>query len=357
MSYGWRKDMTVFHVLSAIKSLASPRPDLALRWLNQLSPAIAIIDEITDGDETNHAKPEMAELYFELHPSTYVAYYRHLLLSSEWRDAERVFSTFAELEPLQPLVARTALSCIWGNLEVDPLRQRKGSEASSATDLVAKSEIYFGFQTGELGRGRDQASSSDAIRDVAPFDPTAFGPHELSRLIGALRAAHIYVGETIAVKSWFDHWISSGRATDVLSAVDGALQDTVVSSGLEGILDDVFDQSLRLQGRDAAYRWIVEAHIRKHGWSDFWSKQSAVARIGLVATHYPKRWKQFVTDTSRSPFSHSEERLVIPHHRLVQLLVLLGEVGYAAEIVDEMVSAVVRELSGQPIGQPDWIRD
>jgi hypothetical protein len=75
----------------------------------------------------------------------------------------------------------------------------------------------------------------------------------------------------------------------------------------------------------------------------------------LVAKHYPEKWRQFVLDTSKSPYSFAEERLVIPHHRLVQLLVEIGEIEYAASITYEMVNAVLREVSGQPLRQPAWI--
>ena len=121
------------------------------------------------------------------------------------------------------------------------------------------------------------------------------------------------------------------------------------------MLDDLFEVSVRLEGKAAAYKWIVAAHIHKHGWSDHWSTKAAKARLKTFARHYPTHWRQFVFDTSVPNSRLGDERLSIPHHRLVELLVNIGEIDTASEIADEMVSSFLLEVSEQPLRIPDWL--
>ncbi len=54
-------------------------PDFVRDALGQICPAVAHIDEITDGDETQYTKFEMADQLIGLMPVSYCAYYEYLL--------------------------------------------------------------------------------------------------------------------------------------------------------------------------------------------------------------------------------------------------------------------------------------
>ncbi|HEX6826471.1 MAG TPA: hypothetical protein VF077_09170, partial [Nitrospiraceae bacterium] len=58
--------------------------------------------------------------------------------------------------------------------------------------------------------------------------------------------------------------------------------------------------SLELEGKTAAYPWLVMAHVHRHGWQSYWtSSDEVVRRLGWAAKYYKDRWRQYVSDTSR----------------------------------------------------------
>lgn len=352
MSYGWRKDMTAFHVLEALDAIATVDPQTALGQLSLVVPAIAAITEYTDGDETSEAKFELAGLLSRLAPRSLVAYYDHLLSHSEWRDAERVYATILATMPLNTLAARFSTRSIWGSYEVSELRSRAQAGDAIASRILNENDQYLG----EI-RSPDPVVPSDAHADTVlstPIDTEQFPPSRLSELLEHLGTAFTYETRRKALRRWFAESVEAGRGIEVLAAIRRAIDADLRLCDLSELLDECFALSLRLEGKEAAYKWLVDAHIHRHGWSEHWAKDATRDRIKTLAKVYPDRWREFVDDTCQAGEPLTSDKLVIPHARLVELLIAVGEKDTAVEICSEMVRLYVDEVSLQPISSTPW---
>jgi hypothetical protein len=88
------------------------------------------------------------------------------------------------------------------------------------------------------------------------------------------------------LRQWLHHWLSRGRAVEALNALELYLQSNDSGLEVEDILDHAFEVSLTAQGKDAAYGWLVRAHIHRNGWSRVWAgNEEVLNRLSTAATH------------------------------------------------------------------------
>jgi hypothetical protein len=110
---------------------------------------------------------------------------------------------------------------------------------------------------------------------------------------------------------------------------------------------------LSLEGKAAAYRWLVAAQIQCRGWDEYYSLEDALQRYATFAVHYKVRWRQFIADTTRQ--NGPGGSLSIPHHRLVLFLLAVDELATARSVVQAMVETTVEDFSDQPLTSPAWL--
>lgn len=352
MGYGWHKDMRMSNVLDAIAALAPADPEFARGALARVCPAVARIDEITDGDDTRYMKFQMAEQFIELMPRSFIAYHEHLLKTSEWYEAEEVFSRLLQREPLDSPLMSFVVSGVWDPRSVGALRGRAQKQDALAQRIIDENARFFGHPPKELGKERFRDSSP--TNEEHGLDVKAFAPEALPAMLAELKARRIYVGERKAVQEWFDYWRTEQRGAELLRALEPYLEEENIPSGVAEVLDNAFKLSLALEGKQKAYRWIVAAQVHRHGWDIYYREDDACKRFATFAEHYASRWREFVLDTSRPAYRIASEGLVIPHNRLVQFLVTVGQVQEAREVTEQLVSAVVEEVSDQPVETPTW---
>ena len=352
LGYGWRKDMTMSHVLDSIAALAPSDPDFARDAIRRICPAVSRIDDITDGDETQYAKFEMAEQLIGLMPVSYCAYYEYLLKTSEWYEAEEVISRLLDAEPLDSPLISCITRGIWDSRSIGTLRDRAQKGDTLAQQIINENANFFGHPPEEFAIERHESSSpSDEEHGL---DVKTFTPEDLPAMLAELKKRRVYVGERDAVREWFSFWKAEERGSDLLKALEPYIDGEDVPSGVTEILDDVFELSLALEGKKKAYKWIVEAQIYRHGWDPYYREDEAFRRFSVFTTHYADQWQDFIFDTSKSAYRTFRDDLVIPHHRLVQFLVMIGQVQVARDVAEQLVSTVVEEVSDQPLETPIW---
>jgi hypothetical protein len=351
IGYGWRKDITVSNVLDAIAAIIPADADFARGALARLCPAIANIDIITDGDDTNFTKFVMAEQLIKLMPRSYAAYYEDLLKTSEWHDAENVISRLLETEPLDSALMAFVTEGSWDSNSLGTLRRRAKNGDASATKIINDNAMFYAQLPEELGKdSREYSSQPDEDHGL---DVRAYPPEALGSLLADLKSRNAYSAERKALREWFDYW-KPERKAELLSALEPYLKEESVLSEVSALFDEAFELSLGLEGTRKAYRWIMAAQIHRHGWSEYYSEEESLRRFGVFARYYSSRWEDFVIDTSRPAYRGSSEQLVIPSHRLVQFLVALGQVQAAEEVAEQLVSSVVEDVSDQPLRTPTW---
>jgi hypothetical protein len=350
ISYGWRKDPSLSHVIESIEAMAARDGAFASEMLRRISPAVASIYETTEDSGTRPS--DLTELILTLTPSAFPAYYRHWLNSSDWYTAETVFTQFLESQSLDGIGIELTTAAVWDIGAISTLRKRAEAGDAKAATIADMNLKRFGLSPEAEAESTDKSSKSTDEPDI---DIREYLLGNISELLEDLRAKNAYVAERRLVREWFEYWVASGRGVEVLRELKKHLESERIRSGVTEALDSAFAASLALEGKQRAYHWLVAAQIHQRGWNEHFDSGSALARFEAVARHYRKDWRQFIVDTTKPEHAFPEGSLVIPHERLVHFLLAVDEIAIARELIKAMVNVTVDDFAEQPLVTPPWL--
>jgi hypothetical protein len=346
VGYGWRKNDKLYDTMAAVEALASARPTEACDLLKRLSPIATEISEMTEDDAFRPF--QLAPLVLKVMPSRFPALYGQWLEQSDWYYAEHSLKPLLESLDLNAPIAGLLANTIWDPVGIAALRENKRSTPSAIGRTILINASRFGYAPEQLPVEREYSSN---IESEEPLDSSVYGANDLNRLItdaGGSRSS-----AQVALLEWFDRSVQSGDGLTALRALEEHRADDSWLSPVAVLFDKAFHESLKLEGKKAAYKWLVTAHINRQGWDRFYDDETH-ARFDLIARYYPKIWRDFVHGTSKSPY-RSSLGLVIPTTRLVELMIKVGELDDAVAVTEAMVDSVVESFSDQPLRMPAWL--
>lgn len=349
IGYGWRKDWQLPRLLEAVEEVAQYVPDAAVSAIEKLAPIYTSIDEMTE--KSGAKKSDLAGLLMKLMPDVFARYYRFWLDHGEWYDAESAFTTFAKEVDLQSPGADVVMAFLWEQQTQTAIRTN--GNATADPQLVR-------WTSGVPPVSQEQDSrlhSGDEPADESKMpNAESYPPASLPEFLSAVGTAHQYKLEREWGARWFRYWEAAGRGSELLTAVEAALQSNLLSHRATEFLDMAYDLSRRLEGPAKAFRWLVEAHRYRYGWSEhYYGQTDSARRIAVVAQHYPARWAEFVALSSEPIPDDFKRGRVIPDAALISLLLQVGEVQRAAQILQSMVDIAVEEFETQPLVRPAWL--
>lgn len=349
IGYGWRKDPTISFALDAVKAISPKDRAFATDMLRRLVPVVLPLGDMTEDSGTRPS--DLAALIIDLMPEVFAAFYGHCLMSSEWYTAANVFAELLSSQPLDAPAMPIVAASLWDSAAVGALRGRAAAGDPHAQVLITANAERFGLPVEELGSERERHNSPESEE---PFiDVTTYSASSIQELQAELRSRNAYVAERRIVRRWFEHWLAQGRGIELLRSLEPLRDRRDGVGGIADILDQAFETSLTLEGRETAYRWLVAAQLQCRGWDEYHGLQQALQRYATFAAHYRERWRQFISDTTRPDGPGGS--LSIPHHRLVHFLLAVGEVAAARSIVEAMVDTIVEDFSDQPLTSPAWL--
>ena len=348
LAYGWRKDWRLPSILDAVEEASHYDQRAAISALEKLAPIYSEIDQMT---EKSGASPsDLAGLLLKLMPDAYVRFYRFLLDRSEWCEAERVFAAFVETADQETPAADVAAAFLWD--EASRASVKKGANPQLDAMLSA-----WGQGRSASQNSIDETSSSKEDDPDESTMPTieSFPPPMLTDFAAAVRDTKRYTQSEKCFVQWFEYWRDQGHGVELLDALAIALGSE--KFGAEAtLLDRAFHLCLKLQGKNKAFRWIVEAHHHRRGWSEqYHGRADSARRIALVAQYYPNRWAEFVAQSSRPVSMRHEPEYVIPDVALISLLLQVGEIPRALSVLQTIVDLTVEEFEVQPLKRPRWL--
>ncbi len=371
LGYGWHKDLTAFEVLSSLELLAERGDSLARKAILDFSGEFEAITDYTDGDETEYAREYHYKAIVKYFPERVPFCYSYLIRNEEWRYAEVLATSIVESDLLESRFGQALLESYIDPSEVSALEAAQlASRPITKTALtvvrrkIGKSAEGFSGKDGKSGNGIldfevDDTTPSEA-KDQIPF-PEEFPPGNLHAYLTAIRDVSSYHVRRRLVIAWLEFWGATVRNKEALSEYESATTDTVAYSDfdleLENAIDTAFDIALKTQGRTKAYRWLISAHVKRWGWSRWYTSNSeAHTRFRMVANHYRERWQEFITDTAKPGFPVGATRngIDIGRFRLVHFLVEVGQLDLARALALEMARIFREEVREQPIEMPEW---
>ncbi|MCY3624101.1 MAG: NACHT domain-containing protein [Gammaproteobacteria bacterium] len=356
LGYGYRKDVFVFEVLSALRLLADEGDEEARDTFLSLAREIEAITDYTDGDETRHARTELHQGVAELFPERVPALYAELAAAQEWYRAEELAKIWAKTIPAGSEPGRMLLSTFIAPGEFNAAWDAAGTMDETGTPIREALARLTGRDRPLPNRHGISGSSNDEPREIP--DASEFEPGRLADFIRSAREdGPLY--DRGAVSQWLAHWDAQGRHADALADLRRLAADRAVRYDLTDALDTAFEISRNSQGRSEAYVWLVRAMVEHRGWVRWWSSDATFRqRVRAVVRDYPEKRREFVVETSRTePLGELEDNgIAVGLSRLVYFLVEVGEKELAKRCAMEMVEVFRDEVSEQPLTSPDWAR-
>jgi len=348
LAYGWRKDWRLPSILDAVAEMSLHDPQAAIILLEKLAPIYAEIGEMTE--KSGASISDLAGLLLKLMPETYLRFYRFLLDRSEWCEAERVFAAFIETIDESTPAAAVVTAFLWDG------ESRKSVKKGANPQVDAMLSIWGQGCTESQDVSSEYLGSKEEVLDEALMPSIEIYPPSIfPDFVAAVREMRLYTQSETWFIRWFEYWCDRGKGRELLDALGTALGSTEFGAE-SALLDRAFHLCLKLHGPNKAFRWIVEAHRHRRGWAEqYHGAKDSTQRIALVAQHYPKRWAEFVTQTSRSVSKIYESERVIPDVGLMSLLLHVGEVQRALSVLQTIVDLVVEEFEVQPLTRPVWL--
>ncbi|WP_295964328.1 ATP-binding protein [uncultured Xanthomonas sp.] len=354
VGYGWRKDLGALDVLDAVSELHARDPAATRGRLEALVPIVNVITEFTDGDETNHVRSGLIDVVAGSLPAFLPSLYEYHLDNDEHSYADECLIEFVKTMDLSLAESRALARTLVDSRTLKALESRATSD-ELARQLLDQQMTFLGGHPPPPKR-YEPSGADGQPRVSAGRDPGSFAVDEFRSLVSASDALG-YESRGAYMISWLNHWREQGKATRALRNIQSYFESSEATYGADEILDAAFRVSLEVEGRDAAYPWLVRAHIHRNGWqSYFTSEEEAMRRLKQAAEHYPDRWLQYIQDTSSpAPYyrRHGHGR-VIGYKYLVRFLVLVGQTKVASDVTDAFVRTLIEEVREQPIPSTPW---
>ena len=361
VGYGWRKDLGATDVLDAIQQLDAIDPSRTKEWIYAVAPIIEEITDFTDGDETDHVRSELIEVVATTMPEHLIGFYAHHIANDEWRYADDALEAALRVIDLSSRQAAALTGTLLDGGSLAVLRERAKAEPIAGSLLTMQIEFLARSEPDEASA---REASQDALRpeqeEALRKDPTQVEADNFKGVIDLISTSDFpYQHRAQFLTRWLDHWRSQGKASVALTSVREYFNNEDRTYDAEEILDHAFNVSLAEEGKDAAYPWLVKAHIYRHGWQSFWTSEGEVmARLTVAARTYPEKWRDFIRDTSeQTPYYRRRNHdFALGYKYLVRFLLLVGQKDIASAVADEFVNTLVVEVSDQPIPNAAWLR-
>jgi hypothetical protein len=355
LGYGWRKDLWITDVLDSIADVHAHQAADAMPWLRTLVPIVDQITVFTDGDETDYARSELIELIAKVVPDRLPAFYSHHIAQDEWRYARETSEAHMKIIDVSSVTGTALARTILERPELSVLAELRNAGDQGASRAEANQIRYLGGLPPD--RERHYGNRDEPGPEGVPPDVTQYGPPDFKRLIEDISDHRLgYDEERELQKRWLDHWTRARRGVEALHSIRKYFDDEENPYPAEALLDDAFLLSLELEGKTAAYPWLVTAHIHRHGWGHWTSSAEVLRRLEWAANHYKDRWREYISDTSRQSryWERRTHSFTIGTKYLVHFLLLVGQDDLAARFAEACVRIVKDEVSDQPIRECPW---
>ena len=355
LGYGWRKDVWIFDVLDAIKDVHDPATTPALDWITRIVPIVDKITEFTDGAGTHHARTKLIEVLAYTYPDRLPLLFKVDIARDEWLYADKCLTYFAEVADFRDPATAALGSTMLDTHSLQAL-ERAAATNGDAAEIMQQQLNFLGGKPVDRDSQANTASTSE--KKPSSKNSTKRGYKQFDLVVDDVDDFSLSSGEGGAYfNEWLMHWVSKGKGKEALDSIRAYFREEERTYHADEALDQAFLVSLDVEGRDAAYWFIVRAQINRHGWQSNWTTSAEVMqRLRWASQYYPDRWMEFIRDTSEPPSYYKElgYGFSIGHQYLVKFLLLVDQRKLATGLVEEFVQTVVDEVHDQPIPKTPW---
>ncbi|GEO12975.1 hypothetical protein [Microvirga aerophila] len=361
LGYGYRKDIFAFEVLHSVRDVHAYDPSETGRWIGTIAAIVDAIVDFTDCDETRHARTEIIDVVARTQPHLLPKFYVHHLDADEWYLADKSLKSFIGIADLEDPEAAALAGTLLDHGSLHELRKR-AQTSSTAQALLERQTAFLGGLPSPVERSYSTPDRELTLEEkrATEQDPTAFASNDFTGIAKAVGDPHFhYSKKKDFLSRWLRHWHAKRKSRDAVASIKAYFEAGKRTYDIEELLDVAFEVSLEAEGRNAAYPWLVQAQIRRRGWSSHYTSDEEVeARLKAAARVYQDRWKDFIRDTSvpEEYFARRGASFSIGFHHLVRFLLVAGQIAEAMKVTAAFVSIFEEETEDQPISEATWLR-
>ncbi len=354
LGYSQRKDPALSELMDALEYLAAVAPDDTRRLLAEVGPQVHHVLSYTDGKGTRHVLHEADRLLAMLHREALVEKYREHTESGDWYHAENSLEAYVATMPAQTALGNALLRTGLHAGAVDALKEAAdGGDALSAS-LLAEVVSHNGADVGRIA-DTDRGSTPTQWK---PFlsDVKTYGVDDLQRLLDDLKSHYGVRGDIL--REWYLHWEAQGEGSRLIHVLEPRLlSGSVRDDDLSDLLDLAFETKLRLEGKAAAFPYIVQAQMFRGGWSGpmMASQEQSRQRLQRAVATYKSRCDEFFVKSAYSWLGLPRKERVIPSDIMVYFLGLQGRTAEAVQFAQAMVQAVRDDTRTLQLKVPSWV--
>jgi len=352
LGYGHHKDSTIINVIEAIEYLSSSLPGEALKLLERISPIVFNISDFTDGDETSYSKHLFSSLLASINPQTAASIYDQELKDGEWYYSEETLSSLIKNSDFSSSIVKQLFLTGLHSGCYRELQKLIDSGNQHAIDIAEKVENLIGV---EVAYESEDKKTSDTEPEKIEINPNDYPPESLNDLIDALKGKY---NTSDFWKVWYDHWADQGKEAELIENLLPIVSDsTNPIDNKKYLLDKLFINQKKLNGKTKAFPLLVQAHKAMNGWSDWYERtENTISRLKILAETYPKRIDEFIrlTTVQHDTWNDKFGKLIIPNDKLVFLLVASGRQDEAIDLVNSMIDSLEESLRNLSLRKPEW---
>ena len=359
LGYGYRRDMSVFDILNCIKYVHEVDETKAAPWIKRITPIISEICQFTDGKETVHAQSELISVVANTCSYWLRSFYAHYLSIDEWYLADDCLKQLIKHMEMEKPEAKALCGTLIDSIQLDALEKRANSD-SEAKALFDKQVKFLGERSRR--KERDYSASATSLTDAEKArlgqNPCRFEATDFVGLVSSISGNEFpYKHRKDHLVRWLLHWQSERKARLALKSIWDAFEHADVSSDADEVLDETFRVSLAAEGKEAAYKWLVHAHVYRHGWDSWSSSEEVESRLRVGAETYPKKWLDFIRDSSlpNPRYASAEVSFSVGSKWLVRYLLFAKQIDVAVSIVDNLIDDLDSQILDQPIPEIKWL--
>ncbi|MDN2713689.1 NACHT domain-containing protein [Janthinobacterium sp. SUN120] len=355
LGYGKHKDTSILELLNAIEHMAFADKEFATEQLLSVSGVIEKVTTFTDGDETHNVHRYVAEALREGSPPFLAKKYSYHLERGEWYEAQETIrealKNINHESPFTAALARTGLT------ENEMPKSWRASESGDAAHSIYLASLDFLGLDVTIEKP-DTYASPESKQFEADFKQ--YRPSDFAKLLRDMRDSGHYF-ERESLRSWYQYWTQADHSNLVKSLHKYLDQDNDCDAEVRYVLDQLFDSTLSLFGRDRAFYIAVLAQVENGGWSSWGmseSRDASRARLRKVAEIYPERALEFVAESCTRPNKMFgkivEPSYTIPGVNLIYFLVQAKQVDLAKSYLVSMVGSLRDETQMFSLPRPAW---
>jgi len=354
LGYGQRKDPTLSDVMDALEYLEPIAPDDARRLLADIAPQVHNVMTYTDGKGTRHVLAQADELLAKLHRGALVEKYREHTEDGDWYHAENSLESYVTTGDSNSLMVNAVMRTGLHAGAVNALQKAAAEGNLSAAQMLAQHERHIGANVGQICES--EPSNPVTGRQIFLNDVTRYPMVDLSRLVLDLAAYHGIRGDVL--REWYIYWEGQGKGSELIATLQPKLlAKNCRDNDLHELLDLAYATKLKLEGKAAAFPYVVQAQMFKGGWlgpMHMERLEVTESRLRIIVEKYPHRCDEFFLKSARSSYFERKQTRVIPGAIMVFFLGLQRRTGEAVQFAEAMVRSVQEDTRTLQLERPNW---